>query len=121
MIEKIATVGIYVADQKAAASFWTEQVGFAVYRNEAMGPMASWLEVGPAGGQSCLVIYPKQMMQDWQERKPSIVFECADIHVTYQELTRRGVKFSEPPKDMGFGTFATFEDPDGNEFGLRGN
>lgn len=119
MIEKIATVGVYVNDQKASVTFWTEQVGFAVYRNEPMGPEVNWIEVGPQGAQSCLVIYPKQMMQDWQEYKPSIVFACEDIHATYEKMVARGVNFPEPPKDRGFGPFATFEDLDGNRFGLR--
>lgn len=119
MIEKIATVGVYASDQQAAVTFWTEQVGFAVYRNEPMGPELRWIEVGPQGAQSCLVIYPKQMMNDWQERKPSIVFSCEDIQATYEKLAACGVSFPEPPQDRGFGLFATFEDLDGNLFGLR--
>jgi hypothetical protein len=81
--------------------------------------LGSWIEVGPAGAASCLVLYPKAIMQDWAERKPSIVFACNDIARTHQEMAGRGVPFSQPPRDMPWGKFAIFEDLDGNWYGLR--
>ena len=120
MIKKIATAAVYVDDQRKAVEFWTQQVGFEVHREKPMGPQASWIEVGPPDAESCLVIYPKSMMEDWAERKPSIVFECDDIKETYEELRGRGVDFTQPPKEMPWGPFAIFVDPDGNSFGLRG-
>jgi lactoylglutathione lyase len=119
MIKKLATAAVYVDDQRKALEFWTKRVGFEVHRERPMGPQASWIEVGPPGAESCLVIYPKSMMGDWAQRKPSIVFECDDITRTHEEMRDRGVQFTEPPKDMAWGPFAMFVDPDGNEFGLR--
>ena len=58
-------------------------------------------------------------MEDWEQRKPSIVFECDDLEKTYQEMAGRGVAFPERPREMAWGKFAIFRDPDGNEFGLR--
>jgi hypothetical protein len=37
---------------------------------------------------------------------------------TYRELRERGVKFQGPPKQEAWGTFAFFEDVDGNQFVL---
>lgn len=119
MLTKIATAAVYVDDQQKAVEFWTKQAGLELRRNTPMGPGASWIEVAPPGGQSCLVIFPKTMAGDWHERKPSIVFECADIKKTYEEMHARGVRFNQPPSDQGWGLFATFVDPDGNVFGLR--
>ena len=59
------------------------------------------------------------MMHDWAERKPSIVFACDDIERTHEEMTGRGVPFSQPPQTMDWGKFAIFEDFDGNWYGLR--
>ncbi len=98
--------------------FWTEQVGFAVAAERSMGPGGFWLEVGPEGQNTRLVIYPRAMMNNWAELKPSIVFECDDIQKTYSEMSARGVKFLEEPKVMHWGGFARFQDPDGNEFFL---
>jgi lactoylglutathione lyase len=121
MITKIATAAVCVDDQQRAVDFWTKQVGFEVHRKKSMGPQGDWIEVGPRGAESCLVIYPRSMMEDWAERKPSIVFECEDVHRTYEAMRDRGVQFTQPPKEMPWGPFAIFMDPDGNWFGLRGH
>jgi lactoylglutathione lyase len=120
MIRKIATAAVYVEDQQQALRFWTEQVGFTVHRERPMGPEARWIEVGPAGAESCLVLYPRAMMEDWAERKPSIVFECDDVGKSYEEMRGRGVEFTQPPQALPWGPFAVFIDPEGTWFGLRG-
>ena len=43
---------------------------------------------------------------------------CDNVERTYEELTARGVSFTAPPQKQEWGTFATFRDPDGNEFVL---
>ena len=86
MISQIATAAVYVEDQPAAVRFWTERVGFELRHEAAMGPNAKWIEVGPPGAESNLVIYPKAMMKDWAERKPSIVFQCRDVRATFEEM-----------------------------------
>ena len=119
MIEKIATAAIYVTDQDSANRFWEKQVGFEIRRDLSMGTEARWLEMAPPGADSCIVIYPKSMMEDWAERKPSLVFECDDIAKTYKSMAERGVEFSQEPKEMPWGKFAIFLDPEGNWYGLR--
>ena len=119
MIIKIATAAVYVDDQQKAVEFWTKQVGFKVHREKPMGPQAGWIEVGPSDAESCGVIYPKPMMEDWAERKPSIVFECENIEQTFAAMRDRGVKFRQEPKAMAWGPFAIFVDNDGNWYGLR--
>lgn len=116
---KIATAAVYVENQERALKFWTEQVGFVVHRRQPMGPAGDWIEVGPEGAESCLVIYPRAMMEDWAQRKPSIVFECDDITKRHAEMAARGVQFTQPPKEMPWGPFAIFLDTEGNWYGLR--
>jgi predicted enzyme related to lactoylglutathione lyase len=119
MIQKIATAAVYVEDQQKALTFWTTQVGFEVHLEKPMGRDARWIEIGPAGASSCLVLYPKSMMADWQERKPSIVFECENVQQTFDEMRHRGVRFTQEPHEMPWGPFAIFEDTEGNWYGLR--
>jgi len=119
MIGKIATSAVYVADQEVAIQFWREQVGFEIRRNLPMGAEARWVEMAPPGAESCIVIYPKSMMEDWAERKPSLVFECENIERTHKEMAGRGVEFSQEPKEMPWGMFAIFLDSEGNWYGLR--
>jgi lactoylglutathione lyase len=119
MIKWIATQAVYVSDQEAAEEFWTNKVGFDVAAARDMTSDLRWLEVGPPNAQSHLVLYPRSLMADWTERQPSIVFECDDVDRTVEELKSRGVEIGRSPVTMAWGKFATFRDPDGNEFGLR--
>jgi lactoylglutathione lyase len=120
MIKKIATAAVYVEDQQKAKEFWTKRVGFEVNAEHQMGPNAYWLEVSPKGAESHLVIYPRSMMQGWNEMKPSIVFQCEDVFGTYEAMKANGVEFLDEPKEMQWGTFVQFKDQDGNEFLLKG-
>ncbi len=116
MITNMKTVAVYLSDQQEALNFYTETLGFEVQRNQPMGAQGNWIEVSPSGAQSHVVIYPKSMMEDWEQRNPSIVFGCDDIEGTYKELIQRGVNFTRTPTKMAWGTFAMFVDLDGNEF-----
>jgi lactoylglutathione lyase len=116
---KIATVAVYVENQDKALEFWTKKVGFVVHQRREMGPNSTWIEVGPENAESCIVIYPRSMMEDWNERKPSVVFESENIQKQFEAMSRQGVEFTQPPKDMPWGKFAMFLDSEGNWFGLR--
>jgi predicted enzyme related to lactoylglutathione lyase len=119
MITRIKTQAVYASNQEEALRFWTEKVGFELRSEQQMGPEARWIEVAPPGADSCIVIYPRSMMEDWAARQPSVVFACEDTEATHRELSDRGVQFSRPPVKMAWGTFAAFFDPDGTEFGIR--
>jgi lactoylglutathione lyase len=120
MINRIATVAVYVDDQQKAKEFWTNKMEFEVTAEHPMGPNAYWLEVAPKGADSHLVIYPKSIMQGWESMKASIVFECEDIKGTYERLKSNGVEFLGEPNVMQWGTFVQFKDEDGNQFLLKG-
>jgi lactoylglutathione lyase len=119
MITKMATVALYVDDQQRAVEFWTKLFGFEVRESRALGAAGSWIEIAPPGAESCLVLYPKELLPDWAERKPSIVFECDDVHATVASMKARGVRFSQEPREMQWGPFAAFLDSEGCEHGLR--
>jgi predicted enzyme related to lactoylglutathione lyase len=118
MIGPIKTVAVYVEDQARAEAFYTGPLGFVVRRRVAMGPEASWIEVGPPGGESCVVLYPRSMTPDWALKKPSVVFHCPDVEATCLELAKEGVRITMPPTSLPWGTFAVIADIDGNELGL---
>lgn len=118
MIGPIKTVGVYVEDQQKAVEFYAHKLGFEVRHVQPMGPQAKWVEVSPPGGQSCLVLYPKALMPNWAELKPSVVFHCQDVAATCTKLESLGVRITMQPTPMAWGTFAKFLDLDGNEFGL---
>lgn len=118
MIGPMKTVGIYVQDQEKALDFYTQKMGFELRRSESMGPKGSWIEVAPPGAQTCVVLYPKALMADWEQRRPCVVFHCPDVEAACRRLESLGVRITMQPKPMAWGTFAMFADLDGNEFGL---
>ena len=119
MLGAIKTVGVYVEDPQVSLSFFTDKLGFEVRRREPLaGTDQEWIEVAPPGTATCLVVYARSMMNDWAERKASIVFHCKDIPAECQRLERLGVTLTMRPTKMEFGVFAAFEDPDGNQFGM---
>jgi uncharacterized glyoxalase superfamily protein PhnB len=46
------------------------------------------------------------------------IFHADDCRKTYEELSARGVEFTEPPEDRFYGVDAGFRDPFGNPFRL---
>jgi len=116
-IEFVRTVAIYVADQERSIRFFTEQLGFEVKVDVEMGP-GRWIQVAPPGAETHLVLFPRVMMPNWSEQKASIVFKCEDTGKASEELKAKGVKFVMEPTRMIWGTFASFEDLDGNQFFL---
>lgn len=118
MLGPVKTVGIYVADQERSVDFYVNVLGFEVRRRMQMAGDAEWVEVAPPGAETCLVIYPKELMPDWAERKPSVVFYCADVVGTVARLEARDVKIAMSPAELPWGAFAAIEDPDGNRLGL---
>jgi lactoylglutathione lyase len=116
MLTRIKTVAVYVEDQERAVAFYTDKLGFEVRRKEQMGPNAYWIELAPPGAQACVLLYPRAMMADWREKRASVMFACPDAEASYCDLSERGVPFKHPPSRMPWGVFATFVDPDGNEF-----
>jgi lactoylglutathione lyase len=120
MIRKIGTVALYVDDQEAAVDFWTTQAGVEVRTRRSLGEgQGSWTEIAPPGAESCFVIYPKALLPDWPQRKPSIVFDCDDVAATVAAMKARGVRFSQELTEMKWGPFAAFVDTEGHEHGLR--
>jgi lactoylglutathione lyase len=118
MIRSIYSVTIYVPNQNEAIRFYKEMLGFEVRRWEPLGPAGSWIEMGPPGQETALVLYPQQMMPDYKNRRAFIMLNVDDVAAKYEELTNRGVASVQEPTSLGWGTFALMADPFGNEFGL---
>ena len=117
MFGPLKTVGFYVNDQDKAIAFYTDILGFELRRKLPMGA-AYWVEVAPKGAQTCLVLYPKSMMKDWNERKLSVVFYCENVESVCAQLQSKGVTIAMEPSEMPWGMFAMIEDPDGNQIGM---
>lgn len=118
MIKQVKFVGIPVRDQDAALAFWTEKVGFRVATDQPMGPGQRWIELGIPGGQTGVTLFTPPGHEDRVGTFFNGSFACDDVEHTYQQMSARGVEFTQPPKKEPWGVSAIFKDPDGNTFVL---
>ena len=112
MIKKIVDMAVMVSDAAAAAKWYSEKLGFKTVSSEG-----HWITVAPEGSQTVLHLCEAKL----EPGNTGIAFSSDDIDRTYEELTSRGVEFTSKPEDKGWGKFAMFRDPSGNEFWLLGN
>ena len=120
---RLHCVIIAVSDQDRSLKFYIEQLGFTLAVDAMIGPEVRWIEVAPPDGSGLLALV-KADGQTAGEAGQSrhVVFVTDDVEGKYNEWSARGVYFSKSPGRPGWspdaGTFATFEDPDGNSFSL---
>lgn len=132
---KIAYSHLWVHDQEVALKFWTEKVGMEVREDvsfpEEMGSFR-WVTVGPPGQADMgivLMAVPGEPVMDEPTRKQvqeltakgfagTVFLTTDDCQKSYEELTARGVEFTEPPTQMPYGIDSGFRDPSGNSVRL---
>ena len=129
----IQDVIIFVRDLEVSLRFYVDKLGFELIADRRV-PAGSadhdlhsdrgWIEVAPPDGSANLtLIAPKPERPEYQLIGGNrwILFMTEDVHAKYKEWSERGVHFlSAPENPVWGGTFARFEDPDGNQFGLEG-
>ena len=120
MVTGVRSVGVYVGDQDRAKEFWTETIGFELLQDTPMGPEGGprWIEVAPPSRNVILVLFTPPGDEARVGTFSNVLFECDDIHRTYEELSAKGVDFPDPPREEFWGWWAAFRDPDGNSYGL---
>ena len=119
---KIVVTSVLVDDQDRALAFYTDVLGFEKKRDVPMGEFR-WLTVvspqDPNGTE--LVLEPdahpaakpfKQALVE--DGIPYTSFGVDDVHADFERLSGRGVRFTQPPTEMGPVTTAVFDDTCGN-------
>jgi predicted enzyme related to lactoylglutathione lyase len=118
MITHVKFVSIPSRDQDQALAFWTRQVGFTVLSDQPLGESQRWIELQVANGDTRIVLFTPEGQEDRIGSFFNGAFACDDVEATHRQLSERGVEFVSPPQKQPWGTFATFRDPDGNQFVL---
>jgi len=119
---KIVMTNVFVDDQDRALHFYTEVLGFAKKNDIPMGTHR-WLTVvskaAPDGVE--LVLEPsshpavkpfKSALVD--DGIPYASFGVDDVQAEFDRLSALGVKFTQPPVNMGPVTTAVLDDTCGN-------
>jgi catechol 2,3-dioxygenase-like lactoylglutathione lyase family enzyme len=131
MIKRMSHAMVWVTDQEAAQRFYTEKLGFEVRTDATMDNGFRWLTVGPKEQPDFELIlsYAGPPMLD-EETAATVraliakgalgsgVWETDDCRATFEELSARGVEFTQEPAERPYGVEAVFRDPFGNWFSL---
>ena len=131
---RISTTQLWVHDQDEALDFWTRKVGFEVREDVTVPEMGNfrWLSVAPPSQDDIAVVLmaiPGPPMVD-QGTSGEIAHLMAkgfagtlflttdDCMKTYEEISARGVEFTEKPTAQPYGIDCGFRDPSGNSIRL---
>ena len=120
----IQDIVVFVRDLDVSKRFYMEQLGFELLTENRLPTGERWIEVAPPDGSANLApVEPKPESPEYKliGGYRWVLFMTEDVQAKYEEWSQRGVRFTAAPETPGWGsTYARFEDPDGNEFGLEG-
>ena len=130
----LSTTQLWVHDQDEALAFYTEKVGMEVRADVTVPELGDfrWLTVGLPGQDDpsiVLMAIPGPPVMDSETAQQvktlmgkgfagTIFLTTDDCQASYEELTRRGVDFTEQPEERPYGIDSGFRDPSGNSFRL---
>jgi uncharacterized glyoxalase superfamily protein PhnB len=131
---KIANAHLWVHDQDEALAFYTEKLGMEVRADVTLPEVGDfrWLTVGPAGQEDVAIALmaipgPPVFDEETSQQIETLMAKGAagtvflttdDCQASYEELTARGVEFTEPPEQRPYGIDSGFRDPSGNSLRL---
>jgi len=120
----IQDVVVFVRDLDVSKRFYTQQLGLELLTEQRLPTGERWIEVAPPDGSANLaIVEPKPDAPEYNliGGYRWVLFMTEDVDAKYKEWSERGVHFLVAPETPGWGgTYARFEDPDGNAFGLEG-
>jgi catechol 2,3-dioxygenase-like lactoylglutathione lyase family enzyme len=120
-----------VHDQDEALAFYTDKLGLELRDDVTVPEMGNfrWLTVGVPGQADVAVTLmapPGPPVFDEETRQQlldlvakgaagGLFFTTDDVRASYEELSQRGVEFTQEPTEQPYGTDAGFRDPSGNQ------
>jgi catechol 2,3-dioxygenase-like lactoylglutathione lyase family enzyme len=119
---RIHLASIFVDDQDKALSFYTETLGFQKKTDVPLGEYR-WLTVvsteQPDGTELLLEPDNHPAVKPFKNALvsdgiPFTSFAVADLHAEHERLKQLGVRFTQPPTEMGPVTTAVLDDTCGN-------
>jgi len=131
---RIATTQIWVHDQDVALEFYTKKLGMEVREDVTLAEMGDfrWLTVAPVGQDDVAIVLmaiPGAPVMDDQTAEDvralmakgfagAVFLVTDDCQKSYEELSARGVEFTDTPEQRPYGIDCGFRDPSGNTFRL---
>ena len=131
---RISTAQVWVHDQDAALRFYTDKLGMEIHEDVTLAEMGDfrWLTVGPKGQSDMSIVLmavPGPPFIDAQTQQDisalmskgfagTVFLATDDCQKSYEEMSARGVEFTETPEARPYGIDSGFRDPSGNSIRL---
>jgi catechol 2,3-dioxygenase-like lactoylglutathione lyase family enzyme len=134
VLKQVSHVNVWVHDQDEALAFYTDKLGFEVREDVTLDQYGNfrWLTVGPPSQPDVQFILsrpgpPALDAGDTEELMGLVargtvsgpgmaMITSDDVRATYEDLSARGVEFTQEPMEREYGIDAAFRDPSGNAF-----
>ena len=98
---RLHCVNVFVRDQDRSLRFFVDQLGFHVAYDTRLQSGDRWVAVAPPDGAAILsLVVPKPNSEQYKliGRSTQIVFVTEDVTSKFLEWSKRGVRFSTPPR-----------------------
>jgi catechol 2,3-dioxygenase-like lactoylglutathione lyase family enzyme len=125
MTQHLASVALLVGDYDEAIAWYTQVLGFELLQDTDLGDGKRWVRVAPpgAGGTALLLAVAATEAQrarigDQVGGRVGFFLHTDDLHRDHADMTGRGVRFAEEPREEGYGKVAVFVDLYGNRWDL---
>jgi catechol 2,3-dioxygenase-like lactoylglutathione lyase family enzyme len=131
---RLTNAQLWVHDQDEALAFYTQKLGMEVRADVTLPEMGDfrWLAVGPAGQPDVSIVLmaipgPPVMDPETADQVRALMAKgfagtmfltTDDCQASYEELSGRGVEFTERPEERPYGIDSGFRDPSGNSIRL---
>ena len=119
---KITLTSVFVDDQEKALRFYTDVLGFVAKNDLPMGEHRWLTVVSPDQPEGVELVLEPDEHPAARAYKQGLVadgipynsFSVLDVQAEYDRLTTLGVRFTQPPTQMGPVTTAVLDDTCGN-------
>jgi serine phosphatase RsbU (regulator of sigma subunit) len=119
---RLGAILVFVRDLDRSRRFYLEQLGFLVASQAPRQSAEDTLAVTPPDGTAVLLLVaPRPGSEEYKliGQSTQVVFLTENIPGKFEEWSKRGVRFQQPPQVQPWGAIsASFEDVDGNSFTL---
>jgi predicted enzyme related to lactoylglutathione lyase len=106
-----------VSDVYRAKDFYVNKIGFHADHDQTVGDEIRFVQLTPPGS-ACSIAFGKGITEAQPGTVQGLLMVVADADAAHAELVERGAEVSDV-KDLPWGRFVYFADPDGNGWSLQ--
>ncbi len=114
---KLELVMVPVSDVDRAKAFYTEQIGFNADHDHRIKPGLRFVQLTPPGS-ACSIAIGEGLSDMEPGSMKGLQMVVKNVRALRDELLSRGAEISDV-EELPWGTFAYFNDPDGNAWSLQ--